>query len=107
VRESVNILLESVPAHINIETVAAEMAKIRGVREAYHIHVWTITSGVYAMSVHVLIDDQPVSGSRDIIDEIKSLLSRKFNVLHSTIQLECDRCEGQVCSLPSNRRGSR
>ncbi len=107
VRESVNILLESVPAHINVETVAAEMAKIRGVREAYHIHVWTITSGVYAMSVHVLIDDQLVSGSRDIIDEIKGLLSRKFNVLHSTIQLECDRCEGQVCSLPSNRRGSR
>jgi len=107
VRESVNILLESVPAHINIETVAAEMAKIRGVREAYHIHVWTITSGVYAMSAHVLIDDQLVSGSRDIIDEIKDLLSRKFNVLHSTIQLECDRCEiGQVCSLPSNRRGN-
>jgi cobalt-zinc-cadmium efflux system protein len=108
VRESVDILLESVPSHVNIETVAAEMAEIRGVREAYHIHVWTITSGVYAMSAHVLIDDQLVSGSRNIIDELKELLSRKFNVLHSTIQLECDRCElGQVCSLPSNRRGGR
>jgi cobalt-zinc-cadmium efflux system protein len=108
VRESVNILLEAVPGHIDIDTVASEMAKITGVREAYHIHVWTITSGVYAMSAHVLIDDQLVSGSRNIIDELKELLSRKFNVLHSTIQLECDRCElGQVCSLPSNRRGGR
>jgi len=107
VRESVSILLESVPSHINIDTVADEMAKIKGVREAYHIHVWTITSGVYAMSAHVLIDDQPVSGSKDIVDEIKELLLHKFNVLHSTLQLECERCEnGQVCSLPINTRGN-
>ena len=107
VRESVNILLESVPAHINIETVAMELAKVKGVREAYHIHVWTITSGVYALSAHVLIDDQPVSGCRDIVEEIKDLLSDKFNVLHSTIQLECDKCElGQMCSLPSRANGN-
>jgi cobalt-zinc-cadmium efflux system protein len=105
VKESVNILLESVPAHIDIDVVASEMAKIKGVREAYHIHAWTITSGVYAMSAHVLIDDQPVSGCRNIVDEIKELLADKFNVLHSTIQLECDKCEmGQVCSLPSSTR---
>jgi cobalt-zinc-cadmium efflux system protein len=107
VRESVNILLESVPSHINIETVALELAKVKGVREAYHIHVWTITSGVYALSAHVLIDDQPVSGCRNIVDEIKDLLSDKFNVLHSTIQLECDKCElGQMCSLPSRANGN-
>jgi len=107
VRESVNILLESVPSHINIETVALELAKVKGVREAYHIHVWTITSGVYALSAHVLIDDQPVSGCRDIVEEIKDLLSDKFNVLHSTIQLECDKCElGQMCSLPSRANGN-
>jgi cobalt-zinc-cadmium efflux system protein len=108
VKESVNILLESVPAHINIETVAAEIAQVKGVREAYHIHVWTITSGVYALSAHVLIDDQPVSGCRNIVDEIKDLLSDKFNVLHSTIQLECDKCEpGQMCSLPSRANDKR
>jgi cobalt-zinc-cadmium efflux system protein len=108
VKESVNILLESVPSHINIETVAAEIAKVEGVREAYHIHVWTITSGVYALSAHVLINDQPVSGCRNIVDEIKELLEHRFNVLHSTIQLECDKCEqGQMCSLPGRASGSR
>jgi cobalt-zinc-cadmium efflux system protein len=100
-KESVNILLESAPSHIDIESVATEIAKIKGVREAYHIHLWTITSGVYALSAHVLIDDQPVSGSRELINEIRALLSQKFNVLHSTIQLECERCgPGTVCSLP-------
>ncbi len=105
VTESANILLEAVPSHINIQTVAVEMAKIAGVREAYHIHVWTITSGVYAMSAHVLVNDQMVSGSRNISDEIRDLLSRKFNILHSTIQLECERCDtAAVCSLPNTSR---
>jgi len=103
VKESVSILLESVPSHIDIETVAAAIAKVTGVREAYHIHVWTITSGVHAMSAHVLIDDQLVSRSKDLIDDIRDLLADKFNILHSTIQLECERCDmNPICSLPSN-----
>ncbi len=101
VKESVNILLESAPSHIDTAAVAAEIGKVTGVREAYHIHLWTITSGVYALSAHVLIDDQLVSRSRDVLDEIRSLLSEKFMVLHSTIQLECEKCDmGPVCSLP-------
>jgi cobalt-zinc-cadmium efflux system protein len=100
-KESVDILLESAPAHIDIDAIAAEIGGIKGVREAYHIHLWAITSGVYALSAHVLVDDQPVSGSRELIQQIKSLLSQKFNVVHSTIQLECERCgPGTVCSLP-------
>ena len=103
VKESVSILLESVPSHIDIETVAAAIAKVTGVREAYHIHVWTITSGVHAMSAHVLIDDQLVSRSKDLIDDIRDLLADKFNILHSTIQLECERCDmNPMCSLPSS-----
>ena len=105
VKESVNILLESVPGHITIEDLAAAMATVKGVREAYHIHVWTITSGVYACSAHILIDDQLVSGSSDIVADIQGMLSRKFNILHSTLQLECNRCEtGSLCSLPINSR---
>ncbi len=103
VKESVSILLESVPAHLNIETVATEIQRIEGVREAYHIHIWTITSGVYAMSAHVLIDDQLVSGSRDILDRIRTLLAEKFKIIHSTIQLECEKCDVSLaCSLPVN-----
>ena len=103
VKESVSILLESVPSHIDIETVATAIGKVRGVREAYHIHVWTITSGVHAMSAHVLIDDQLVSRSKDLINDIGTLLAEKFNILHSTIQLECERCDmNPICSLPNN-----
>lgn len=107
VKESVSILLESVPAHIDIEDVATEIENITGVREAYHIHVWTITSGVYAMSAHVLVDDQLVSLNRDLLDRIRSAVARKFKVMHSTIQIECERCDaGPVCSLPANSRNA-
>ncbi len=102
VKESVNILLESVPAHISIEALAEEMQKVPGVREAYHIHVWTITSGVYAMSAHVVIDDQLVSLNRQLMDRIAEMVAEKFRVMHVTIQIECQRCElGTVCGLPS------
>ncbi len=108
VTESVNILLESVPAHVNIATVAEAIAAIPGVREAYHIHIWTITSGVHALSAHVIIDDQLVSDSRAVLDSVRSMLAERFRVLHSTIQLECDRCdESGICSLPSDVRNNR
>ncbi len=108
VAESVNILLESVPSHINMATVAEAIAAIPGVREAYHIHIWTITSGVHALSAHVIIDDQLVSNSRSVLDAVRSMLAERFRVLHSTIQLECNRCdETGVCPLPSDIKNSR
>lgn len=105
VKESVDILLESVPSHIDIDTVAAEIQKIEGVREAYHIHVWTITSGVHAMSAHIIIDDQLVSRNRELLDRISAVVAEKFKVMHSTIQIECERCDlNPVCGLPSRAR---
>ena len=105
VKESVDILLESVPSHIDIDTVAAEIQKIEGVREAYHIHVWTITSGVHAMSAHVIIDDQLVSRNRELLDRISAVVAERFKVMHSTIQIECERCDlNPVCGLPSQAR---
>ncbi len=103
VAESVHILLESVPSHINLAVVADEIEKLTGVQEAYHIHIWTITSGIYALSAHVIIDDRLVSTSRDLLDAIRNLLAERFKILHSTIQLECERCDMTgICSLPVN-----
>ena len=108
VTESVNILLESVPSHINIGAVAAEIAAVNGVREAYHVHVWTITSGVYALSAHVIVDDMPVSGSRELLKNIQHRLADRFRIIHSTIQFECERCvESGVCPLPDDVKNHR
>jgi cobalt-zinc-cadmium efflux system protein len=106
--ESVNVLLESAPSHINIPSVAADIAKVKGVKEAYHIHVWAITSGVYALSAHVIVDDMPVSGSRQVLHEIQNRLSEQYKILHSTIQFECERCvENGACPLPDDVKKNR
>lgn len=108
VTESVNVLLESAPSHLNLAAVASEIGAVKGVREAYHIHAWTITSGVYALSAHVVIDDQMVSDSRTLLEEIRALLSERFKIQHSTIQLECERCDlSGACPLPAEIKNSR
>jgi cobalt-zinc-cadmium efflux system protein len=101
VRESADILLESVPAHIEIEKVTAAVKTIAGVEDLHDIHIWTITSGIYAMSAHLSITDQTVSQSGDILTKVNHVLAENFNITHTTLQLECESCPtGLVCNLP-------
>jgi len=101
VRESANILLESVPEHAEMEKVTAAVKSIPGVKDLHDVHIWTITSGIYALSAHVSIDDQMVSQSCDILTQINGVLAENYNITHTTLQLECESCPtGLVCNLP-------
>jgi cobalt-zinc-cadmium efflux system protein len=101
VRESVDILLESVPSHIEIGKVATAVKKINGVEDLHEIHIWTITSGIYALSAHLKIADQTVSESNDIVKKVTELLALEFDINHTTLQLECESCPtGLVCNIP-------
>ncbi len=90
--ESINIFLEATPKDINVEELLDELRKIQGVKDVHHLHLWTITSGINAMSAHVLIDDLLISSSAYILKEIKSLLRNKYRIEHSTIQFESKAC---------------
>jgi len=101
VRESVDILLESVPAHVKIEDVIAAVKTVPGVEDLHDVHIWTITSGIYALSAHLNIADQTVSQSCDVLTQVNELLAKDFNITHTTLQLECESCPtGLVCNLP-------
>jgi cobalt-zinc-cadmium efflux system protein len=101
VKESVDILLESVPGHVQIEKVTAAVKSIPGVADLHDVHIWTITSGIYALSAHLSIADQTVSQSCDIITKVNERLAEDFNITHTTLQLECQSCPtGIVCNLP-------
>jgi cobalt-zinc-cadmium efflux system protein len=93
VRESSSILLESVPKSMKIDEVIATIKTIKGVKEIHDFHLWTITSGIYAMSTHVMLDDQKVGNTHEIIDLINSALKSKYNISHTTIQTEFERCD--------------
>lgn len=100
VLESSDILLEAVPKHLDVIQISSALKEIGGIRDVHDMHLWTITSGVYALSCHVLIEDQTVSNSSQIVEEINKTLSQKFGVAHSTLQLECEECEkSPVCHI--------
>jgi len=92
VRESIDILLEATPKEIDVEEMIGDLVRIAGVKEVHHLHVWTITSGIYAMSSHVVIDDLLTSKSSQILEEIEKLLQDKYSMEHITIQFECESC---------------
>ena len=92
VRESIDIFLEATPKDIDVEKMLDDFHKIEGVKDIHHLHLWTITSGIYAMSAHVLIEDLLTSRSAQILKEIERLLQNKYSMDHSTIQFECISC---------------
>jgi cobalt-zinc-cadmium efflux system protein len=105
VKESTDILLESAPKHAEMETVITAVKSLPGVNDIHDVHIWTITSGIYALSAHVSIDDRMVSESGDIVARIHAVLAEKFEITHVTLQLECDSCPTRViCKLPNGEQ---
>lgn len=85
-RQAVNILLEGVPAHLELGEIEAAMLAVPGVRRVHDLHVWTLTSGREAMSAHVVVDD-PADSER-LLDELHRVLHARFGIDHTTIQLD-------------------
>lgn len=100
VMETANVLLEAVPKQINLEGLVREIEAMEGVESFHDVHLWTITSGIYALSAHVLIRDQMISESTKILEGITNHLRERYNVNHTTLQIESESCEsGFVCRL--------
>jgi len=103
VKESVDILLESVPKEIQVEDVVIAVKNIEGVDDMHEVHIWTLTSGIYALSAHLKITEQTVSESSDVLTRVNEVLAHGFNISHTTLQIECESCpSGLVCSLPNH-----
>lgn len=86
IRESVNILLEGTPSHIDIRAVVDSMHSVAGVTDVHDLHVWTISSGMDALSAHVTVDDGVAH--RTVLESLQQRLRSDFNIGHATIQLE-------------------
>lgn len=87
--QAVNVLLEGTPARINVAAVEQAMLKVNGVAAIHDLHVWTITSGIDALSAHVALKQGADSGnSTEILDTLNTALKREFGIDHTTIQIE-------------------
>jgi cobalt-zinc-cadmium efflux system protein len=89
VRQSVRILLEAVPAHLDLEKVRAALLEEEVVCDIHDLHIWTITSRMYAMTAHVhLKRDLPVSQSEELGKRLERMLDERFEINHATLQFE-------------------
>jgi cobalt-zinc-cadmium efflux system protein len=85
-RESLGILLEAVPSHVDVGQLEGELKAVPGVEGVHDLHVWTVTSGFIAVSCHCELD-----GSRDTHDvlmDLCHLIHERYDIQHVTIQPE-------------------
>ena len=89
--QAVHVLMEGVPSHLDAKEVGQAMACVLGVKGIHDLHIWTITSGLDALSAHVVV---PVGEDRDaVLGRLQSLLRNRWRIDHATLQIVEERSE--------------
>lgn len=87
VRESVDVLLEAAPPHISLDSVRSSLEALPGVESVHDLHVWTVTSGVVALSAHAVVRE--AGDHQDVLERANDALAG-MGIHHVTVQLECE-----------------
>lgn len=90
-KECTNILMEGTPGHIDLAALRLALMAVEGVTDVHDIHVWTITSGLDAMSGHVAVDNR--APAEEILSRVRKIVNDDFGIHHSTIQVEQLECK--------------
>lgn len=91
VRESSHILLEGVPAGLDLREIPRTLtAEIPGVLEIHHVHAWALTAEKPLLTLHATV--APETDLRWVVSRIKTVLVERFSIEHSTIQVEHGPC---------------
>jgi len=92
--ETTHVLLEGAPRNVDVDGLKAALQVDPAVETVHHLHVWSLTSSDIALSAHVelaqatTLHEAQAEGAR-----LKAMLAERFGVEHSTLELECHRCE--------------
>lgn len=84
--QALSMLMQHAPSAIDVERVRARLLSIEGVDDLHDLHVWTLTSSMQVMSVHLLV--APGSMSAQVLESAQRLLRDEFSITHATIQVE-------------------
>jgi cobalt-zinc-cadmium efflux system protein len=93
VKESVDILMMSNPEGIDLNEIKNVTEIIPGVINIHHIHIWKLNDNNTHFEAHVEVEDMAVSKTADIQKLIEKELYDLYEINHTTIQFECDKCE--------------
>jgi cobalt-zinc-cadmium efflux system protein len=89
-RDALRILMEVAPDDLDVGAVRSHLVEVPGVVDVHDVHVWTITSGVPAMTAHVVVEQSVLDscGPSSMLDQLQACAKRCFDVEHTTFQLE-------------------
>jgi cobalt-zinc-cadmium efflux system protein len=88
IKESLSILMQAVPKSIRLEEVQRTIEGVNGVLEVHDLHVWAVTSGIYTLSAHAVVENgEDLHG---VLNGIEATLKENFSIEHTTIQLETE-----------------
>jgi cobalt-zinc-cadmium efflux system protein len=88
IRDGVDILMESTPAHIDLAQLRSAMLAINGAQEIHDLHVWCLASHQFALSAHAVLS--PGAHHDTVLAEMSAAIERQFKISHITVQLEVD-----------------
>jgi cobalt-zinc-cadmium efflux system protein len=96
-RQTAHILLEGTPEEIDATSLSREVpARVPGVRDVHHVHVWSLTSGRHLATLHVELDDGTDGAAA--VRAVKGCLRERYGLEHTTVQVCPERCldEGEA-----------
>ena len=85
-KDAVGVLLEGTPADVDLAALKNYLQSVSGVVAVHDLHVWSLTSGLNTMSVHIEISEN--KNASEVLAIIKSKVKDDFNIIHTTIQTE-------------------
>ena len=88
ISEAITVLMEATPAHLSLAEIEEAMRAAPGVRGVHDLHAWTVTSGLHALSAHVIVDTP--GRAEETLALLKDLLLERFDLVHTTLQLESE-----------------
>jgi cobalt-zinc-cadmium efflux system protein len=91
-RETLHVLLEGTPREVDLSALRTAMEDVPGVKTVHDLHVWTLTSGVHALSAHAILVDGATHGQ--VLGDLRTRVTAGFPITHMTVQLE-ERCCGE------------
>ncbi len=101
---SIAVLLESTPSDLDLAELTAAMAAVPGVGEVHDLHVWSLSSEMRVLSAHMVLTGHPTLEEAQLVgDRVKATIAGPFDIAHSTLELECERCndEDDPCQMES------
>lgn len=93
VKDSLVVLMQSVPKGIRLDDVRQTIEAVGGVQKVHDLHVWSVTSDIYTLTAHAVVENG--EDFHQVLNGIESTLKERFNIEHTTIQLETESREEQ------------